>query len=250
MRKPKIVLISFLTIVVVCVLTGIGIYMYEDAVGKVYTEYVWLNDSNLEPQKINTPIENFGKSIQGKKIEKLVQKVNLYNEKRIAFNYIFIENNSHVVLKEEIGQYSAPIYSCSIGKAQKNEKYAIKLEYDIETQLISKIIINEYPEKDSESSIVLKNFEIEKYEGIVKIQYIEDLIKIINSYNKEGVFTENILLENESDLSLESKNENYKIKSTKAQKNNYYKVEITQYGSSFGEVKKIVIKNALRFRRN
>ena len=74
---------------------------------------------------------------------------------------------------------------------------------------------------------------------------IKELIKIINSYNEEEVFPQNIILENESDLLLEIKNENYKIKSTKAQKKNYYKVEITQYGSSFGEVKKIVIKNEI-----
>lgn len=245
MRKPKIVLISFLTIVVVCVLTGIGIYMYENAVGKVYTEYVWLNDSNLEPQKINTPIENFGKSVQGKKIEKLVQKVNLYNdiEKPI---YTYIKNNSHILLKEEIDEYYKPIYSCQIKEEQENAEYAIKLEYDIETHLISKITIKEEPDIFwHENQIFSKNFEIEKYEGLVKVKDIKELIKIINSYNEEEVFPQNIILENESDLLLEIKNENYKIKSTKAQKKNYYKVEITQYGSSFGEVKKIVIKNEI-----
>lgn len=136
----KKVLISVLIIGVICVISGIGIYRYKNDVSSTARPaYMRYKDYN-NVLKVNELIENFGKSVQGKKIEKLVPKVNLYNdiEKPI---YTYIKNDSHILLKEEIDEYYKPIYSCQIKEEQENAEYAIKLEYDIETHLISKMRI-------------------------------------------------------------------------------------------------------------
>ena len=90
---------------------------------------------------------------------------------------------------------------------------------------------------------VILNSAIEKYVGTIRLEDIEKMVKIINIYNADDYFPEDISIENESDLLVEQEDGQYKIVN-KGKLNKIYKVEMTQYDDTYGYIKTITISEA------
>ena len=90
---------------------------------------------------------------------------------------------------------------------------------------------------------VILNSAIEKYVGTIRLEDIDKMVKIINIYNADDYFPEDISIENESDLLVEQEDGQYKIVN-KGKLNKIYKVEMTQYDDTYGYIKTITISEA------